>query len=514
MRGDRCSTAPSDQLTGSGLFIRTEKVIKWIFCVAVFVFFSIWFFRIHPLQIFDTDDWKYACYHREALPIWGNWNPTRVLPEVLMPIASMFGAYVIYPIFGDFFGSFSMAYSFTVSAVVTVLTVSMRKYLLSKTCTPNTANLLTAFFLVCHFWAMRSESGFNRYMLLSANATTVFYYVIPNMLCTVWLLWTSRTSMLCHDAAKRSNTVVGAYVVLTYFCLLSNLWSSIIIGAYVGSVLLADLIRRLGRKKFSVRSYVSDHRYQLLVLLLWVLVQIFELYGGRAGDFQNGSFLNGIHAVFVSLYYEDLPFINHAFLVSTILITILGGVLMIQYSKDNCREIEIWILSLLISTAYLVLSCAKTGAGYITRPDVLYVLFVYYMMIVLCCTHSIINYFPRIKSILPLLLIIAAVECNTGEKTYRESCVLQEEPEVVKHISEDILQQFKVADQEGKDHIILTVPGFNAQTNDNFPLGTYAGQRFSDLLYLYGAVDKHITVTAVIPTDEKNVEFGLERFAE
>ena len=71
MRGDRCSTAPSDQLTGSGLFIRTEKVIKWIFCVAVFVFFSIWFFRIHPLQIFDTDDWKYACYHREALPIWG-----------------------------------------------------------------------------------------------------------------------------------------------------------------------------------------------------------------------------------------------------------------------------------------------------------------------------------------------------------------------------------------------------------------------------------------------------------
>lgn len=92
-----------------------------IFLAAVFIFFLIWFSAIHPIVVFDTDDWAYSYWHREAYPIWGHWNPARVFPEVFMPIITSIGAWLIYPLSGDYCGALTLSYAVAVSAAITML---------------------------------------------------------------------------------------------------------------------------------------------------------------------------------------------------------------------------------------------------------------------------------------------------------------------------------------------------------------------------------------------------------
>lgn len=67
-----------------------SKRDKWFGAIcsgAIFAFLFVFFARVHPLMLFDTDDWQYISYSRHAVPIWGDWNPTRVFPETVMPLA-------------------------------------------------------------------------------------------------------------------------------------------------------------------------------------------------------------------------------------------------------------------------------------------------------------------------------------------------------------------------------------------------------------------------------------------
>ena len=68
--------------------IKKDKYMEALWCLAVFAFFYIWFSRIHPLVVYDGDDWSYIAFARRATPVWGAWNPAKVFPEVLMPLFS------------------------------------------------------------------------------------------------------------------------------------------------------------------------------------------------------------------------------------------------------------------------------------------------------------------------------------------------------------------------------------------------------------------------------------------
>ena len=154
--------------------MKTKKMDRFfivLFFAAVFLFIMIWCAYIHPVQIFDTDDWAFAYKHREAVPIWSAWNPIRVFPEVFMPLVSTLGAFLVYPVTGDFFGSFTIAYAAAVAVAVVMLLYTMYKAILQKDVSEKTAIILVLFFLICHFWIMRNKNIGNMYMLYSWNAT-------------------------------------------------------------------------------------------------------------------------------------------------------------------------------------------------------------------------------------------------------------------------------------------------------------------------------------------------------
>ena len=76
-----------------------------VWYLGVFGFLLVWFTQIHPLVVYDADDWTYLAYVRSATPIWGDWNPAKVFPETVMPFFSTVAVYTLMPLQVYFKGS-------------------------------------------------------------------------------------------------------------------------------------------------------------------------------------------------------------------------------------------------------------------------------------------------------------------------------------------------------------------------------------------------------------------------
>ena len=65
-----------------------KKLCHGLFYLAIFIFLFVWFTKVHALVVFDADDWSYLAYVRATTPVWGEWNPAKVFPEVVFPFFS------------------------------------------------------------------------------------------------------------------------------------------------------------------------------------------------------------------------------------------------------------------------------------------------------------------------------------------------------------------------------------------------------------------------------------------
>ena len=473
------------------------------FFTAVFLFIMIWCGYIHPVQIFNADDWAFSYKHREAMPIWGAWNPIRVFPEVFMPLVSTLGAFLVYPVTGDFFGSFTVAYAAAASAAVVLLLYVVYKDLLQKGASDGTALLLALFFLICHFWVMRSAKEGNKYMLHAQNATCVFFYLIPNLLCSAWVLWTHRSRILRGGKAL-GNARIAAWIFLTYFCIFSNLWSNLILGTYLGTVLLLALAGQIREHAFRLRLFLRQYWPELLLLFLWVVSQVYEKNGGRAAniaDTVNESFRSAFY-VARQVYLKNLTYLNRGFLISTLIVITAGTAILLKTgNKTELRELLGCGIAFVISSVYLILSCSVTGPSFLYRPEVFYSAFFYYMLAVLLCAVRIFRQWPRLITAAPLLLMLILANCHTKYKTFPEYNEFFE-PETCRRISEDILGQLQQADRDGLTEITLYVPKF--ETEDNWPIAHYAEEHLYLMPYVYKATGREIIIKEFVPTYEKN----------
>lgn len=91
-----------------------------VWYLGVFGFLLVWFTQIHPLVVYDADDWTYLAYVRSATPIWGDWNPAKVFPETVMPFFSTVAVYTLMPLLGDYILAQTVMHALVVSAFITV----------------------------------------------------------------------------------------------------------------------------------------------------------------------------------------------------------------------------------------------------------------------------------------------------------------------------------------------------------------------------------------------------------
>ena len=159
-----------------------EKLKRWlplITLAALFILLCIFFSKVHPLVLFDQDDWDYISNYRRPFPLWGAWNPTRVLPENLMPLAGYAAAYLVKPLVGEYVLAVTLTSAILVALGICLYYLVFKKYVITiwhLTC--NQAILVSLFFILAHFGLFRSLNENNSYLFLAADLTCYYFYIL------------------------------------------------------------------------------------------------------------------------------------------------------------------------------------------------------------------------------------------------------------------------------------------------------------------------------------------------
>ena len=92
-----------------------------LFFALVFLSLFVFFTEVHPLVMFDGDDWVNMSKQRNiAFPKWHDFNPVKVLPESLMPLAASVAAYFVLPFLGDLVSSMMVVSAVLMAGLITV----------------------------------------------------------------------------------------------------------------------------------------------------------------------------------------------------------------------------------------------------------------------------------------------------------------------------------------------------------------------------------------------------------
>jgi hypothetical protein len=209
-------------------------IVLSILTIILFIFYTV----AHPLYIYDTDDWTYISYSRQPWPCAEQWNPTKVLPETLMPITAELGIRFIMPFSGDYIGSMAIAF-----AGMLVLFIIAYVYQFGKTLASlfnlrvGIKEIISVIFLIYHFLPFRVN---NKYLLYGGNVTCVFNYLIPalmNATIVMWFIGNGMENLHDNSFLKR-----GFYVLVLYLAINSNMFHSIILASFAGANLIISFV--------------------------------------------------------------------------------------------------------------------------------------------------------------------------------------------------------------------------------------------------------------------------------
>lgn len=488
-------------------------LLLWIVC---FVFLFIFFSQVHQIGIFDADDWTYISYARDALPNAKAWNPTRVFPEIFMPAVGALAAFVITPLTGDYLNAMTLTYAFTFSAFISFYVLSFAWMIKHSFCIGKwSTTMLTLLFVTAHFWIFRSNYDNNSYLFLSRNLTCIFYYTIPTLLNAMLVILFEAKPNIWNTASLGTK---GILLFTIYLAIYSNLFSSIVLVAYCGVIILHRVLLAAIQKKSIVCFWarIKQNFIHIGIIVAWLVSLIFEIKGGRADSI--GTF-GGIAELKSAAHNLTASFksINPIFgLFAIITIGIALGIIIYEIvhkkaTDETFRFIAIefhFLLAAAITALYQVLLCGVTSlSGYLACSEVQISIYFFLLMALFFSVCYTVRRLPTCSAFLPMLLCIAIFNCNTQGKTYRDSFMSNVSAKTSQAITQDIYQQVLNADNGRTEEMNLYVPSFQS-TTDNWPMAVYLGERVSRTLYKHGQISTPIQIT-IVPDPERNKLYGI-----
>lgn len=476
------------------------------FIALVFLVMMVFFAEVHPIVLFDSDDWVGLSKQRNiAFPKWHDHNPIKVLPESLMPLAAPLAAYFVAPILGDFVSSITWVSAFFLSCFIAAYA-----YLFLKVMERNfglevwPACALTLIFLCFHFLIFRQGRFDSAYLFATPNLTNYYHYTIPALLNASLVLFFICRRIPGNLRLEGSRWKDALLVFALFLALCSSVLHNIIFMVYI----LVEFLWHIRRWR--------EQGFYWKLLAAWCVVLLFEGLGGRAGQMSAGMSGMPVMETFLSLAHVFLQkntglFIGLAFLVIFLVISFF--VYRGRREKDDLDAFykesqQKMFLCAAIWVLYEVLVCAKAGGGYIDWPDVLIGLFFYLFFLMLSAVAYVFRRKPGALAILPILSFIVFCRTINAQQSLVESTVNRVPPAICARISRDIIAQVQAAEASGARKMELRVPKGNDV--DNWPHTLYMGEAVSRLLYGQGLIPYPIEIT-IVPDPAMNEEYGMRK---
>lgn len=432
----------------------------------LFAFIYIYFTQISPLFPFDGDDWRCIGGLRLPFPLWGAWNPTRVLPETLMGVGGYIAAFLVYPISHNYVSSIMYVEAFIFSSFVIALFVSYYKLLTrrfkigEKLSIASELLFFISFFLLFKHWNQPSYNGF-----WTVDLACAFFYLIPGMLNATIIMYMEQSSDFFNHFMKLSNLKKGLFILALYFALFSNTQLTIIIASYSFFKLVQVLVNK--KWKINIQFFKTASIY-LAILIVWLGTVFFDLNGQRSKNvqgMQSSSFSVNLIAT-VKQFEKFLSIQNIKIVYLYIAVIILAFVYWIYISNRNIEQrVKTFIgttingiFCLLCSVSYLIIAYSKAGSQYAVRPDAMWAVVFFFLFIANISFIYLVVNINFVKPMLPLLMVLLSLISFSFNYHQVPADNAPYAAATARNVDNYIISQIKKADKEGKDKVTVKVP--------------------------------------------------------
>ena len=261
--------------------IKNHKSI--IFCgIILFLFFFMFFSQVHPVVVYDGDDWEGIGIARFPLPNWNVWNPIKVLPEASIGLVGYFSAYVIYPILGDYIQSITYVTAGILSLLITVffVLIAYNSMNLVKIKECNAAALAVLLAVISFLLLKHGDNS--TYLFYSINMTCYYHYVIPGLVNICLVLYMMLHNNFLSEFMSFSDLKKGLIFLWIYLAIFSNVLHSVILIAYASFSILESYFQQKGSLKDKIITNIKYYSLYYVVIAVWFVSLIMETHGGRS----------------------------------------------------------------------------------------------------------------------------------------------------------------------------------------------------------------------------------------
>lgn len=472
---------------------------KWCIAFCVFLFMIVFWGVMHPIPITTTDDWLYMSDNRVVLPIWGSWNPAKVLPEVLAPICGSISAFVVAPLIGDYVLSFSVTICMLTSIIVAIYcTMFFQICKCTMRIPASYSSLATLFFLMLHFAIFRSAEMDNPYLFYAWDLNCYYNYVIPNLLNAIMVMYCVKSNILIRFFDRKVTIGRSIFVLICYLCLASNLFGSIIFASYLFITIVTRIYRK--RKSFNYHGFLSSYGSYIILLTFWCAVQLFELSGVRSQvlgeESMDTSFLSQLRS---SCYYwlSALGGMNRWVGILMVLSVVVSSFVLYKNRKEPCYHkfqnlIFLWLTISVAVHIYCILVCAKSRPYYIARPEVM--ASGYYCVISMSLVQMIVilRKYRTLLLLLPIVILFYYTQANSDYNTYRDVASDSFQERYESNVAAVLL--IKQIDKQNIKVVDLYV-------TDRFPVAKSYWLALSRTMNKHGQIKNKLTINAVTRTN-------------
>ena len=485
-------------------------VVAMFFLVAflgVFVFFA----HSHPLVPYDGDDWLYLSPVRLPFPIWGIWNPIKVLPEISMPFCGYMAVNWFLPKVGDYIKSITVCSALIFSIAITIYFYLFYRLFDNKSDLSYKINLLIIFLLILfHFTIFQNSRSEFIHIFHSADLTCYFYYVLPALVNSSLVLYLFG----CKDFFTELDFKNRGFVVIWfYLAIFSNIYQSIILISFIFVQLSYLYVKEYKDNRFDfecIREFITKHLNLVIVIIIWLISLIFEANGGRATQIGHSIWSLPVKETVLFLI-SLLRKISLIFVM--VLITLCTYMVIVRRNQAGNTADYVYkdiinksFLCLILVLVYVTLVSAKAFPNYAGNVNVAISYMFFLFVIFGIAVTYVLKTFPRIIFIVPFIcFLVIAHLFNTGGN-FRESNIRNVNPDKCVLVDKDLIGQIVEAEKAGKNEMILVVP--KGDNHDNWPHPLYMGYSISKTLVAHGIVSRDMKIK-IKPDVNMNLKYNL-----